>query len=94
MQVFESSLIILGVAAASSLISNAFTRAKVDLKASNETMKAYNEFLKEYRQTLKTGDKAKIEKLEKKQKQMQEMTMKVQMDRMKVSLYLLIPFLV
>lgn len=94
MQIFESSLIILMVAAASSLISNAFTRAKVDLKASNETMKAYNEFLKEYRQTLKTGDKAKIEKLEKKQKQMQEMTMKVQMDRMKVSLYLLIPFLV
>jgi len=94
MQIFESSLIILAIAAASSVLSNWFTRKKVDLKASNETMKVYNEFLKEYREALKSGDRERLQKLERKQKQIQDMVMKVQMDRMKVSLYLFIPFLV
>ena len=94
MQILESSLIILAIAAASSVLSNWFTSKKVDLKASNETMKVYNEFLREYREALKSGDRERLQKLERKQKQIQEMVMRVQMDRMKVSLYLLVPFLV
>ncbi|MGC8568695.1 MAG: EMC3/TMCO1 family protein [Nitrososphaeria archaeon] len=94
LSIVESTLLIFGVALASSLASNFLIMKKVDLQASNEVMKAYQEFVKEYRQALSEGDRDRLEKLEKKQKQLQDLVMKVQMDRLKVSLYLLIPFLI
>ncbi len=94
MNVLSSALLIFSISTASSLASNFLISKKVDLQVSNEVMKTYNEFLKEYRQALAEGDKERLDKLEKKYKQLQDMVMKVQMDRLKVSLYLLIPFLV
>ena len=94
MLIIESALIIFAISLVSALASNVLIMKKVDLQASNEVMKAYNEFIKEYRQAISEGDKEKQAKLEKKQKQLQDMVMKSQMDRMKVSLYLLIPFLI
>ncbi len=94
MQIVYSALVIFAVSLVSALASNILIMKKVDLKTSNEVMKAYNEFIKEYRQALAEEDKEKLAKLEKKRKQLQDMVMKSQMDRLKVSFYLLIPFLI
>ncbi|MFP3132848.1 MAG: EMC3/TMCO1 family protein [Nitrososphaeria archaeon] len=94
MLTIESALIIFAISLVSALASNILIMKKVDLQTSNEVMKAYNEFIKEYRQAISEGDKEKLARLEKKQKQLQDMVMKSQMDRLKVSLYLLIPFLI
>ncbi len=94
MQVYAAALIIFGVSLASSAISNYFISKKVDIKTANEVSKAYSEFMKEYRRALSEGDEDKLKKLEKRQKQIQDALMKSQMERMKVSFYLLIPFLV
>ncbi|MDG7034797.1 MAG: DUF106 domain-containing protein [Nitrososphaerota archaeon] len=89
-----STLFIVAITIAMAFVSNITIKKTVDIKHSNEVMKTYNEFLKEYRAVTSSGDKEKIEKMQKKQKQIQDSMMKVQWDRMKVSFYFLIPFLI
>lgn len=89
-----STIFILLLALALSFIANFIISKKVNLEYAREVQIIYKNFQKEFREALKSGDKAKIEKMKKKEKQIRDMIMKVSNERMKASFYYLIPFLV
>ena len=93
-QIPISTLLILLIAVMLNLISNFVIKKKVNLEYAREVQTAYNAFQREFREALKSGNLEKIEKLKKKEKQMREMMLKVNSERMKASLYFFIPFII
>ena len=93
-QIPTSTIFILLLALSLNYVANFTIKKKVNLEYAREVQAAYSAFQKEFREALKSGDKARIEKMKKKEKQMREMMMKVNSERMRASLYYLIPFMI
>lgn len=92
-QIPTSTFLIFLMAIALNLVANFVIKRKVNLEYAREVQANYSAFQKEFREVLKSGDKAKIEKMKKKEKHMREMMMKVNSERFRASLYYLIPFM-
>lgn len=93
-QIPASTVFILLLALALNFIANFVIKKKVNLEYAREVQAAYSAFQKEFREALRSGDRAKIEKMKKKEKQIRDMMMKVSSERMKASFYFLIPFMI
>ncbi len=93
-QIPASTIFILLLALALNFVANFVIKKKVNLEYAREVQAAYSAFQKEFREALKSGDRARIEKMKRKEKQMRDMMMKVNSERMRASFYYLIPFMV
>lgn len=76
------------------LISNVATRLFTDVERARRIRAEVRAFRKELRQAILTKNKAKEEKLRKKEKQMMSLEMKVSTERIKPMLFFLIPFII
>ncbi|MCP8317474.1 MAG: DUF106 domain-containing protein [archaeon] len=76
------------------LISNAATRLLTDVERARRIRAEVRTFRKELRQAMLAKDKAKVERLRKKEKQMMSLEMKVSTQRMKPMLFFWIPFII
>jgi len=83
------SIIALTVNIVSSLIRKRFT----DIERMRRIQREVSEFNKELRMAMMSRDKAKEEKLRKKQKKMSEMQMKMMSENFRTSMYFMLPFL-
>ncbi|NWG09181.1 MAG: DUF106 domain-containing protein [Nitrososphaerales archaeon] len=88
-----STIIVTGTAVGLNLISNVATRLLTDVERARRIRAEVKAFRKELRQAIVTKNKAKEEKLRKKEKQMTSLEMKVSMQRMKPLLFFWIPFI-
>ncbi len=93
-QIPVSTIFILLLALALNFVANWVIKKKVNLEYAREVQAAYSAFQKEFREAIKSGDKERIEKMKKKEKQMREAMMKVNSERMRASLYYLVPFMI
>lgn len=93
-QIPASTIFILLLALALNFIANFVISKKVNLEYAREVQAVYSTFQKEFREALKSGDRARIEKMKRKEKQMRDMMMKVNSERMRASFYYLIPFMI
>ncbi|MDP7981620.1 MAG: EMC3/TMCO1 family protein [Conexivisphaerales archaeon] len=89
-----STLFVAAVALALNVVANAVTRATMDIDMYRRVQKEYSEYQKQLRAALRTGDPDKADKVRKRYKPVEEQMLKLQMDRMKISFYYLIPFIV
>ena len=88
----SSTLLILGVAAILSLITNLSNRFLVDIKRMKAIMKEVNAWRKEFEEAKKSKNKQLMAKVMKKQQAIMSLQGKMMWDRMKISLLFLIPF--
>lgn len=89
-----STLFIALVALALNLIANAVTRATIDIDLYRRIQREYSEYQRQLRAALREGDMEKVEKIRKRYRPVEERMLTLQLDRMKVSLYYLIPFII
>jgi uncharacterized membrane protein (DUF106 family) len=89
-----STLFVIAVAVALNVVANAITRATMDINLYRRIQKEYSEYQRQLRSVLRENDPGKVEKIRKRYKPVEEQMMKLQMDRMKISMYYLIPFIV
>ncbi|MEM3538522.1 MAG: EMC3/TMCO1 family protein [Nitrososphaerales archaeon] len=76
------------------LISNVATRLLTDVERARRIHAEVSAFRRELRQAILTKNKAKEEKLRKKEKQMMSLEMKVSTERIKPMLFFIIPFII
>jgi uncharacterized membrane protein (DUF106 family) len=76
------------------LISNLATRHFTDIERARRIRAEVRAFRRELRQAILTKNKAKEEKLRKKEKQMMSLEMKVSAERIKPMLFFFIPFII
>jgi len=88
----NSTLLILGVAATLSLITNLSNRFLVDIKKMKAVMKEVNAWRKEFEEAKKSKNKQLLAKVMKKQQAIMTLQGKMMWDRMKISLLFLLPF--
>ncbi len=89
----ESTFIVLITSLGLSLLTNLITRRFVDLKKERRMKVEINQHNKELREAVKSKDKAKEDKLRKKDLQMRQMQAKVSTSRLKVTGITFIPLL-
>ncbi len=76
------------------MIANAVTRATMDVDLYRRVQREYSEYQRQLRAALRAGDMDKVEKIRKRYRPIEEQMLKLQLDRMKISLYYLIPFII
>lgn len=76
------------------VIANAVTRATMDVDLYRRVQREYSEYQRQLRAALRAGDMDKVEKIRKRYRPIEEQMLKLQLDRMKISLYYLIPFII
>ncbi|MGC9116098.1 MAG: EMC3/TMCO1 family protein [Conexivisphaera sp.] len=89
-----STLFVAAVALALNVVANAVTRATMDVEMYRRVQREYQEYQRQLRAALREGDPGKAEKVRKRYKPVEEQMLRLQLDRMKVSLYYLIPFII
>lgn len=82
---------VLPVEVAISFLANYIIVKKTDVNQMRIVTKEYQAFMKEYRQAVMQKDQAKVDKLKKKMKSVQDPYMKAQRERMRVTLSYLFP---
>ncbi|MEM3382523.1 MAG: EMC3/TMCO1 family protein [Nitrososphaerales archaeon] len=88
------TLLVALIAIILNLVSNVATRLLTDVERARRIRAEVNAFRRELRQAILTKNKAKEEKLRKKEKQMMSLAMKVSTERMKPMLFFIIPFII
>lgn len=87
-----STLIIAGLAMMVNIVSSLVRKRFTNIERSRRIQKEVREFQSELRQAITSKDKEKEAKLRKKQKQMNEMQMKVMSENLRTSMYFMLPF--
>ncbi len=82
------------VALALNVIANAVTRATMDVDMYRRVQREYAEYQRQLRAAIRSGDPEKAEKVRRRYKPVEEQMLRLQMDRLRISLYYLIPFII
>jgi uncharacterized membrane protein (DUF106 family) len=85
------AIIVIPIEIASSFVANYVIVKKTDVNQLRVATIEYQSFMKEYRQAVMQKDQAKVDKLKKKMKSVQDPYMKAQRERMRVSFSYLFP---
>lgn len=88
-----STFFVIGVALAVNLVSNIVTKRKVNLEALRRVQREYSHYQKLLREAVRKGDLDRVEKLKRKYKPIQDQMLRLSAERMKASLYYMIPFI-
>ncbi|MEM0287702.1 MAG: EMC3/TMCO1 family protein [Nitrososphaerota archaeon] len=86
-----AALTVLPIEIATGLVANFIMKKKLNLEQARQVTREFSEFQKEYREALRNKDQAKLDKLKKRQRAVQEAYMKVNSERMKVTFIYLFP---
>jgi uncharacterized membrane protein (DUF106 family) len=85
------TVFIMPIEAIASFIANFVILKKTDVNQMRIATRDYNAFMKEYRQAMRERDQAKVDKLKKKMKSVQDPYTKAQKERLRVSFSYLLP---
>ncbi|MDG6939520.1 MAG: DUF106 domain-containing protein [Nitrososphaerota archaeon] len=89
-----AALTVLPIEVTTGTVANFIMKKKLNLSQAKQVTKEFSAFQKEYREALRSKDQAKVDKLKKKQKTMQDSMMKVNSERMRVTLIYLFPLII
>ena len=92
-QIPDSTFFMIGIAFVISMITNLANRFLVDVKKMKEISVEVKSWQDEFNKARKSGDKQLLAKVNKKQPAIMKLQSKMMMDRMKVTLITIIPFL-
>lgn len=87
-----ATLLIAGLAMVVNILSSLVRKRFTDIERTKRIQKEIREFNTELRKAVMSKDKAKEERLRKKQKKMNEMQMKIMSENLRTSMYFMIPF--